>query len=184
MPLALIAIAIMLFIAGVTGNYAQVGTQFQNDVMGADGKGSFLQFMIGIIGIGAFFRLIGMPNAGRFFLVLVLIVYLMKNSNAITALENVTSGTPATGTGTSPATAATPSAAASPGAPLGLPGAVPATPAGSPSPAGGAGTGGVAALAVPPQGFPGSAITAQGQYIIPPTAGQPSSQGNSGASGY
>src|SRR5271166_231117 len=110
MPLALVALAAMLFIIGVTGNYGTAGALVEDDVMGSPGPG-FLQFMIGIIGIGAFFRLLGMPNAGRVFLILVILVYLMKNSNVITALENVTaaastgsgsSTTPSTGSGQAP----------------------------------------------------------------------------------
>ena len=133
MPLALVALAAMLFIIGVTGNYDKAGALVEDDVMGTPGPG-FLQFMIGIIGIGAFFRLIGMPNAGRVFLILVILVYLMKNSNVITALENVTAAT--SGSGSSPsAAAAAPTAAGVAtvaGAPLGLAGAVPATPVGGP----------------------------------------------------
>jgi len=137
MPLALIALAAMLFIIGVTGNYATAGALVEDDVMGNPGPG-FLQFMIGIIGIGAFFRLIGMPNAGRVFLILVILVYLMKNTNAITALENVTaaastgsgsSTTPSTGSGQAPVGSTGSGQAA--GAPLSLPGAVPASPVGS-----------------------------------------------------
>src|SRR5208282_5097297 len=134
MPLALVALAAILFIIGVTGNYATAGALVEDDVLGNPGPG-FLQFMIGIIGIGAFFRLIGMPNAGRVFLVLVILVYLMKNTNTITALENVAAGSsasassgsgqvPSSGSGQVPA-------AGSAGAPLNLPGAVPASPVGS-----------------------------------------------------
>ena len=137
MPLALVALAAMLFIIGVTGNYGTAGALVEDDVMGNPGPG-FLQFMIGIIGIGAFFRLLGMPNAGRVFLILVILVYLMKNSNVITALENVSNT--ATSTGSSPSSAAAAPAAAgvatTAGAPLGLAGAVPATPVGSPNPSG------------------------------------------------
>src|SRR5271166_3963602 len=141
MPLALVALAAMLVIIGVTGNYDTAGPLVEDDIMGHPGPG-FLQFMIGIIGIGAFFRLIGMPNAGRVFLILVILVYLMKDNKALTALENVSN----TATSTSPSS---PSAAAAPaaagvsttaGAPLGLAGAVSATPVGSPLPAGGSGT--------------------------------------------
>src|SRR5271166_6634565 len=126
MPLALVALAVMLFIIGVTGNYGTAGALVEDDVMGNPGPG-FLQFMIGIIGIGAFFRLIGMPNAGRVFLVLVILVYLMKNTNTITALENVAAGSSASassGSGQAPSSG-------SAGAPLNLPGAVPASPVGS-----------------------------------------------------
>src|SRR5271166_4411949 len=140
MPLALVALAAMLFIIGVTGNYDKAGALVEDDVMGTPGPG-FLQFMIGIIGIGAFFRLIGMPNAGRVFLILVILVYLMKNTNAITALENVTAAA-STGSGTGSSTgsgqapvASTPSVPSTGsgqvGAPLSLPGAVPASPVGS-----------------------------------------------------
>src|SRR5271166_3938424 len=106
MPLALVALAAMLFIIGVTGNYATAGALVEDDVLGNPGPG-FLQFMIGIIGIGAFFRLIGMPNAGRVFLMLVILVYLMKNTNTIAALENVAAGSstsPSTGSGQAPST--------------------------------------------------------------------------------
>jgi|SRR5271166_346745 len=129
MPLALVALAAMLFVIGITGNYATAGALVEDDVMGNPGPG-FLQFMIGIVGIGAFFRLIGMPNAGRFFLILVILVYLMKNTNAIKALENVSAATTSAGSSTSSAASATSTTAASPGAPLSLPGAVPATPVG------------------------------------------------------
>ena len=103
MPLALIFVAAMLIIIGIRGNYAAVGAQAEADII--DPKTGYIQFLIGIIGIGAFFRLIGMPNAGKVFLGLVLLAWIMQNKNVITALQNVTptaSGNPP-GSGPHPA---------------------------------------------------------------------------------
>jgi hypothetical protein len=139
MPLALLAIGALLVLIGLTGKESQLGDAFNQDVMG---QGGFLQFAIGLAGIAIFFRLLGMPNAGRFFLVLVLLVFLLQNSNVLTMLENVAAGsqTPGTGTatpGSSPgATPGSSTVAQAPGsspgaqAPLQLYGAVPATPVG------------------------------------------------------
>ena len=89
MPLALLIIGALLVMAGITGNFAALGTRFDDDVLGGDGSKSFLQFAVGIAGIAIFFRLLGIPNAGRFFIVLVILVYLMQNSNVLNSLSNI-----------------------------------------------------------------------------------------------
>lgn len=93
MPLALVTLAAFLILVGIKGNYAQVGSQFQQDVMG---QGGYFQFLAGILGIAIFFRLIGMPNAGRVFLILVILVYLMQNKNVLSALENLSASSGST----------------------------------------------------------------------------------------
>jgi hypothetical protein len=92
MPLALLVIGALLIMTGIKGGSAPaaVGAAFDQDVMGPSG---FLNFLIGLIGIAVFFRLIDMPNAGRFFLILVLLVFLAQNANVLTALQNVTAST-------------------------------------------------------------------------------------------
>lgn len=77
----------------INGEYANVGAAFEQDVMGNGQGGGFLSFIVGIVGIAAFFRLIGMPNAGKVFIVLVILAYLLKNANVLTALESI--GAPA-----------------------------------------------------------------------------------------
>src|SRR5271166_6466535 len=94
MPLALVILAAFLIMTGITGNYAKVGAQFQSDVMG---QGGFISFMEGIIGIAIFFRVIGMPNAGRVFLILVIGVYLLSNQGVLTALQTAVNSTGSTG---------------------------------------------------------------------------------------
>jgi len=94
MPLALAIIAWVLVMTGIRGNYANVGKQFEADVVGNPPatSGSFLGFLVGIIGIAVFFRLIGAPEAGKVFLGLVLLVFLMQNANVFSALSSATSG--------------------------------------------------------------------------------------------
>src|SRR5271170_6612238 len=96
MPLVALALAWLTLMVGINGNYKQVAAQMQADLPG------FFSLMVGILGIAAFFRLIDMPNAGRVFLVLVLIVYLMSNTQVLTSLENIgatsTAATPAAST--------------------------------------------------------------------------------------
>ena len=89
MPLALVVIAVLLALIGIKGNYAEVGAQFESDVMPTGGKGGFLQWMIGITGVAMLFRLIGMPRAGQVFIVLVILAWIMQNKNVLTALQNV-----------------------------------------------------------------------------------------------
>ena len=89
MALALVAIAWLLVMTGINGNYTAVGNQMQADFPG------FVNYLAGIIGIAVFFRLIDMPNAGRVFLILVLVAFLMQNTNVLTQLEAVTGSTSA-----------------------------------------------------------------------------------------
>lgn len=95
MPLALVILAALLIMVGVKGNYAQVGQQFQQDVLG---QGGYFRFVAGLIGIAVFFRLIGMPNAGKVFIILVLAAYLMENSNVLTSLQSAIGGGSSAGT--------------------------------------------------------------------------------------
>jgi hypothetical protein len=118
MPLALIILAAFLILTGIKGNYAAVGTQFENDVMGS---GGFLEFFIGIVGIAAFFRLIDMPNAGKVFLILVLLAYFLENQSVLTSLESLgasmgSTTTTGASTGSAGTNASTTSATALPGA--------------------------------------------------------------------
>lgn len=83
MPLAFLAIAWLTLMTGINGNYTAVGQQMQADFPG------FVGFLAGLIGIALFFRLIDMPNAGRVFLILVLVVYLMEHAGVLTALESL-----------------------------------------------------------------------------------------------
>lgn len=94
MPIALIGVAAFMILTAIKGNYAEVGSQFQSDVVGPSG---FISFLIGLVGISVFFRLIGLPGAGRFFLALVIVVFLLQNPGVITALETVSAAaTPST----------------------------------------------------------------------------------------
>lgn len=95
MPLALIAIAWLIIMTGINGNYTAVGTAFEQDVLNNGQGGGFLSFLAGIVGIAVFFRVIDMPNAGRVFLVLVILVFVMRNAGVLTALENI-GGAPTT----------------------------------------------------------------------------------------
>ena len=85
MPLAFLIIAILAGTVAIKGNWQQVGAQAQSD-------SGFIQFIIGIIAIAVFFRLIEMPNAGRIFIILVIGAYLLQNSNVLTQLQNLSTG--------------------------------------------------------------------------------------------
>lgn len=89
MPLALVVIAWILIMTGINGNYAALGQQFNNDVLG---QGGFFNFLVGIVGIAVFFRVVDMPNAGRVFIGLVILAYLLQNANVLTSLESVGTG--------------------------------------------------------------------------------------------
>ena len=89
MALALVAIAWLLVMTGINGNYTAVGNQMQADFPG------FVNYLAGLIGIAVFFRLIDMPNAGRVFLILVLVAFLMQNTSVLTQLEAIGNGTAA-----------------------------------------------------------------------------------------
>ena len=95
MPLALVVLAAFLILTGVKGNYAEVGQQFDTDVAG---QGGFFSFLVGILGIAILFRLIGLPNAGKAFLTLVIVVYLLQNANVLKALQNLGATTAKTST--------------------------------------------------------------------------------------
>jgi len=114
MPLAFVALAWLLVMTGVNGNYADLSAAFKQDVSGAGGQGGFLAFGAGVIGIAVFFRLIGMPNAGKVFLFLVILVFVIENNSAILpALESIGGGSTAPATsGSSPGATGTPSTTA------------------------------------------------------------------------
>ena len=106
MPIFLAALGALLIMTSINGQYAQVGAAFEQDVMGNGQGGGFLNFIVGIVGIAAFFRLIGMPNAGKVFIVLVILAYMIKNANLLTALESLgSSSSTATTPATTPASA-------------------------------------------------------------------------------
>jgi uncharacterized membrane protein HdeD (DUF308 family) len=133
MALALVAIAWLLVMTGINGNYTAVGNQMQADFPG------FVNYLAGIIGIAVFFRLIDMPNAGRVFLILVLVAFLMQNTNVLTQLEAVTGSTSANASANATsATSANAAAATSATAPSTGSGATPLT-----TPAPGTGSGGI-----------------------------------------
>lgn len=89
MPLAFLALAWLAIMTGIRGDYTQVGQAFSQDVIGANGSGGFVSFGAGLIGIALFFRVIGAPNAGKVFIGLVLLVFIIQNPNILTALQNV-----------------------------------------------------------------------------------------------
>ena len=104
MPLALVTIAVFLILVGIKGNYKDVGQQFESDFMG---QGGFFNFLVGIVGIAIFFRLLGLPNAGRVFLILVLLVYFMQNQNVLKAFQNLSAGSSNSGGSSNAGTATT-----------------------------------------------------------------------------
>ena len=90
MPLLLIVIGSLLIITGVNGQYAALGANFEQDVLGqGQTGGGFLNFMVGLTGLAVVFRLLDMPTAGKIFITLVLIVFIMENQGVLTALENI-----------------------------------------------------------------------------------------------
>lgn len=131
MPLAMVALAWLLIMTGINGNFAQVGNQFQTDVMGGGQGGGFLNFIVGIIGIAVFFRIIGMPNAGKVFMGLVLLVFILQNENVLTTLENLGSTAAASTTSTGTAGTASTAASAAPSVSSGTAGAAATSPGGA-----------------------------------------------------
>lgn len=94
MPLAFLALAWLAVMTGINGNYSDVSAAFKQDVTGGTaGQGGFIAFAAGIIGIAVFFRLIGLPNAGKVFLFLVILVFVIENnSQLLPALEAIGGG--------------------------------------------------------------------------------------------
>lgn len=106
MPIALAALAWLLVMTGINGNYSAVGSQFETDVFNNGKSGGFINFMAGILGIAIFFRVIGLPTVGRAFLILALLVFILQNPNVLTALESIGGGssTPTASGSTAPTT--------------------------------------------------------------------------------
>jgi hypothetical protein len=106
MPIALIVAAILLAITGIKGNYQAVGTQFQTTFFGgADGQAGFAAWLGAIFGLAIIFRLIQAPGAGKLFISLVLLAFMLNHVQALKGIEGALKGatTPPT-----PATPATP----------------------------------------------------------------------------
>jgi Flp pilus assembly pilin Flp len=93
MPLALIVLATLAFLTAIKGNFVEVGEAFQKDVI----KG-FLPMGAGLVGLATVFAIIGAPGAGRVFISLVLVSYLLTNSTAIKAIESQLSSLKTEGT--------------------------------------------------------------------------------------
>ena len=115
MPIVLFITGALLVYLGILGKdrIAQAGALFEDDIMGNPGPG-FLQWGIGVLGISAFFRLVGMPNAGRYFLILVVLAWVFKNQNVLTKLQSLSASGSSSGGGSGPHPAPGPGAAAAP----------------------------------------------------------------------
>lgn len=111
MPIALIAMAWLLIMTGINGNYSTVGNQFETDVIGSGGSGGFLDFAAGILGIAIFFRVIGLPSVGRVFLILALLAFILRTPNILSLIETGITGS--TATANSATTTAAPAATGS-----------------------------------------------------------------------
>jgi Flp pilus assembly pilin Flp len=83
MPLALIVFATLALLTALKGNFVEVGDAFQKDVVEG-----FLPMGAGLVGLALVFSIIGAPGAGRVFISLVLVSYLLTNSTAIKAIES------------------------------------------------------------------------------------------------
>lgn len=125
MPLAFLALAWLAVMTGINGNYADVSAAFKQDVTGT-GTGGFISFAAGIIGIAVFFRLIGLPSAGKVFLFLVILVFVIENnSQLLPALESIGSGSAATASATPATTGTAGTVATATGAPASTTGTTP-----------------------------------------------------------
>lgn len=103
MPLALAALAVLLILTAIKGNYPAVGKQFNTTFFGANGQAGFLLWFGSLLGLAFLFRIVRAPKAGELFIALLLAVYFLQNQGVLTNIENAiqsASGAPASSTGT------------------------------------------------------------------------------------
>lgn len=90
MPLALIIVAILLAITGIKGNYQAVGQQFQTTFFTGDqGQAGFASWLGAILGLAIIFRLIQAPGAGKLFISLVLLAFLLNHAGQLQQVEKM-----------------------------------------------------------------------------------------------
>ena len=97
MPLALVLIALLLFVTAIRGNVAAAGAQFNQTFFGSNGDSGFLKWAGSVIGLAVIFRLIQAPKAGEMFVALVLLVYLLTHSTVLSQIDNAIQGQGAQG---------------------------------------------------------------------------------------
>jgi len=103
MPLALIVIAFLLFMTGIKGNYAQVGTQFNQTFLGTNGQQGFFVWFGSILAIAIVFRIIQAPRAGELFIALLMLVYFLKNDGILANIDAAIQGSASSSSVTTPA---------------------------------------------------------------------------------
>ena len=102
MPLALIVIAFLLFMTGIKGNYAQVGTQFNQTFLGTNGQQGFFVWFGSILAIAIVFRIIQAPRAGELFIALLMLVYFLKNDGILANIDAAIQGSASSSSVTTP----------------------------------------------------------------------------------
>jgi len=128
MPLFLIVIGGIILSAVINDKLGQLGTLASGDLFGQTGKPGFIVWAGAILVIGAIFRAIDLPDAGKALVFLVIVAYLLGNANIpqqiLAALEQA-GGAPAAAKPTlyqslgvsAPAAPAAPASPAGPAAP-------------------------------------------------------------------
>jgi hypothetical protein len=94
MALALIIIGMVLGMAAINGTIADnpktgapgLGTQINRDLFGQNGQGGFLEWLLAIAVIAAIFKMVDLPGAGKLFVALVIVAYVIKNIDSLVGL--------------------------------------------------------------------------------------------------
>lgn len=83
MPLALMAIAIILIVTGIKGNQNDVAKQFETDFTGATG---FFVWIGAILLLGVTGRILNLPQAAKMLTTLIIAVFLISQNGVFTKL--------------------------------------------------------------------------------------------------
>ncbi len=97
MVVALLVIGIILGLAGINGQLPALGAQVKKDLLAQGGQVGFIEWAGAILGVSIITKNLDMPEAGKLFMALIVIVYLLKNeqviTQAVTELKGLTSPT-------------------------------------------------------------------------------------------
>lgn len=90
MPLALLVIGFLAIITAIKGNYSDVATQFETDLVGS---GGFIYWIAAIAVVGIIARIFDLPDTGKVFIALLVFVFVLSQNglwtNAQTALSSL-----------------------------------------------------------------------------------------------
>ena len=81
MPIALILLGIVIASATVNDQLGALGTQAKTDLFGVSGgKVGFIEWAAAILVVGALFRAVDLPDAGKALVALIILAFLLGNT--------------------------------------------------------------------------------------------------------